>query len=455
MFKRSKDGIIKSAFTLGIGIVVSKLLGALYRIPLTNLIGGAGLGLYQMVFPVYALLLDFSGAGAPGALSKLISSEKQDKERNAFNYLSTACILLTVLGLFFTILLLSFAKPLSIFQGNGKAFSGYLCLAPAVSIVCLISCFRGYFQGLMDMTPVSISQVVEQVIKLILGLLFAKLFMPNVALAVAGATLAITLSELIALLQLFIAFKRRKNKLSLKFAFEKKGFVYRSKKIVKYAFPIIVVGLMIPLSHVIDSFIILKILGSYRNDATTLYGILSGAVHTVINLPVSVCYAVATVAIPSVSSVLDRQAQESRIQKLIVLTLALSIPCAIACYIFAPTVIGILFRSFSPTEKAISVGLLRTCSPIVVLLSVLQTQNAILIAKNKLYLPSLSLLLGLLLKTVVSIILLKNPEFNIYGGAIGSIACYFLSCLVNLFMIFTVKVKNDYQTFASRQRSTQ
>ena len=79
MFKRSKDGIIKSAFTLGIGIVVSKLLGALYRIPLTNLIGGAGLGLYQMVFPVYALLLDFSGAGAPGALSKLISSEKQDK----------------------------------------------------------------------------------------------------------------------------------------------------------------------------------------------------------------------------------------------------------------------------------------------------------------------------------------------------------------------------------------
>ena len=69
-----KDGIVKNAFILGLGTFIAKLMGAIYRVPLTKIIGSLGLGLYQMVFPVYALLLDFSGAGAPGALAKIISS---------------------------------------------------------------------------------------------------------------------------------------------------------------------------------------------------------------------------------------------------------------------------------------------------------------------------------------------------------------------------------------------
>jgi stage V sporulation protein B len=215
-----------------------------------------------------------------------------------------------------------------------------------------------------------------------------------------------------------------------------------------------VVGLILPLSHVIDSFIIPKLIGEYSKDSISLYGIWSGAVHTIINLPVSVCYAVATVAIPSVASVRDNYAKELRIQKLLLLTIIVSIPFALGCYFFAPTAVNILFRSFSFYEKQTAIQLIKISCPIVVLLSLIQTQNAILIAKNKLYMPAFSLLLGIIVKTIVSVVLLKNPEFNIYGGAIGSIACYFLACLVNLFMIFTVKVKNDYQTFASRQRST-
>ena len=82
----------------------------------------------------------------------------------------------------------------------------------------------------------------------------------------------------------------------------------------------------------------------------------------------------------------------------------------------------------------------------------LQTENAILIGKNKLYIPSLVLFLGVIIKTFVSIFLLKVPEYNIYGGAIGLNACYFFVCLVNLFMIFGLKVKNERKALATWQR---
>ena len=74
MQKIKNNSILKGAAFLGLGAFFSKILGAVYRVPLTNLLGGYGLGLYQMVFPVYSLLLDFSGSGVPSALSVLIAS---------------------------------------------------------------------------------------------------------------------------------------------------------------------------------------------------------------------------------------------------------------------------------------------------------------------------------------------------------------------------------------------
>ena len=193
------------------------MLGAIYRIPLTNLLGGYGLGLYQMVFPVYSLLLDFSGAGVPSALSSLIA-KKEDKESYAYLYLKTAIKLLFLVGAIGSLIMLIFARPISLLQGNKNASKAYLYLAPAVFAVALICAFRGYFQGLMDMKPTAISQVIEQAIKVLLGLTFVKILLPNIENAVAGATFAITLSEFCALIYLVLVYslkKRRKKQQSI------------------------------------------------------------------------------------------------------------------------------------------------------------------------------------------------------------------------------------------------
>ena len=199
--------VIKGASILGITTFLVKLLGALYRIPLTNIVGGVGIGLYQMIFPVYALLLDFSGCALPSALSKLISSEEDNNAK--FKYLSVSIKTFFIIGAICTLFLLIFALPISKLQGNENAYLGYLCLAPAILMVSIISCFRGYFQGQLKMAPTALSQIIEQIIKLVFGLVLAKLCLPNIALSIAGTTFAITLSEIVALIYLFTEYKNR------------------------------------------------------------------------------------------------------------------------------------------------------------------------------------------------------------------------------------------------------
>ena len=450
-----KDGIIKGAFSLGVGAFICKILGAFYRIPLTNLLGSYGLGLYQMVFPVYALLLDFSGAGAPSALSKIISSDlSKNRQNTAFLYLKTSKKLLGLIGLLFTVVLLVGSKIISSLQGNLNAYLGYVFLAPSIFLVCLISCYRGYFQGLMKMSPTAINQVVEQVVKLVLGLLFAFAFRKNVVHAVAGATFAITISEVVALLHLHIFYKNSSINLQTNYISQKYLDKEMVKNLIKTALPIIIVGILIPLSQVVDSFLVVNILKKYRQDATSLYGLLSGVVLTVINLPVSICYGLSTVSIPSISSTTDPLQKIKRLEKSLLLTVLVALPCWIALYLFAPLIIRLLYSRLVLEQKVMAIDLLRLTSPCVLLLALIQTQNGVLIGNNKFYTPTINLSVGVITKIIVSVIFLNNPKFNIYGSAMGIIACYFLTCLINLISIIMLKVKYASKTIIDRQLSS-
>lgn len=440
---KQKNSILRGATSLGIGAFISKLIGAIYRVPLTNIIGGVGLGLYQMVFPVYAILLDFSGAGVPSALSKLISSEREKREYSAQSYLNTSIRVLLMFGLICSAIMAIAAKPLAKIQGDESAYIAYLFLAPAITFVSLISCFRGYFQGLMKMGYTATSQIVEQVIKLCFGLLFAFIFKQNIPLAVGGATLAISISEIVALVYLVISYKRHKKANPFAFVFSRKDFFNQAKTIIKTTVPITLIGIMIPLSQVIDSFLIINLIKLYREDGTLLYGLFSGVVMTLINLPVSICYGVSTSTIPAVSGAKDVSEQNKNAIKALLLTALVSVGFWVGLAYFSDTVIGMLFGRLSVIEREITRKLLLISCPCILLLSILQTSNAVLIGKGKLYSPLLSMFLGVVVKTILNILLLSVPSINIYGSAVAVIACYFVACLVNLIMILKTKVANE------------
>lgn len=439
---KEKNGILSGALYLGLSAFIAKFLGAIYRVPLTNTLGGYGIGLYQMVFPVYALLLDFSGAGLPSAISRLIS-KSQNKYQSAYKYLVVSLKIFFIFGLIGSLFMAIFSSSLATLQGDSQARLPYLFLSPAILFVSIISCFRGYFQGLMDMKPTAISQVIEQVIKLLFGVVLVKAFMPNLPKAVAGATFAITLSELVAVLYLFILHLRHKNKYKLHFVYDNSAFFNDGKTIVKNTIPITLVGVMIPLSQVLDSFLTINLLGKYLTNATSLYGVLSGVVMTIINLPVSICYGLATVAIPAISGVESQREKDKRKNKILLLTLAFALPCSVALALFSPLSINILFRNLAELEKGTAINLLRLCSPCVVLLSLVQASNAILIGKGKLYTPVITLSIGVVVKTILNLLLLSDTNLNIYGGAIAIIACYFSVCLINLIILTTKRKANE------------
>ncbi len=436
-----KDKIISGSLLLAAGAFLSKLIGAFYRVPLTNFLGGEGLGLYQMIFPVYSVLLDFSGAGAPNAISKLVA-ENQEKGY-AENLLKGSVRIFALIGLIGSFLMLALSYPLSTAQGNNKASLGYVFLSPAVFLVSIISCYRGYFQGKMRMSPTAISQVIEQAVKLLVGLLLAYSFKANLPWAVAGATLAVTVSELVALLYLYVTYKTYENKLQARLPFDKTGFKAVSKRLYKYAVLVSLIGILLPLSQVIDSFLIVNIIGSYRTDATALYGLYSGAATTVINLPVAICYGVATVAIPAVSGVKTLSEKSKNSTRALYITLAVALPCTAFCYIFAPFIVGLLFSRLNAAEIEVTVRLIKYMSVNVAFLSLLQTENAILVGFNKAQYPLIGMGVGVLIKTAINFILLPNPNFNIYASVIGVIACYFTACLVNLILIIKIKVQDE------------
>ncbi len=434
-----KQTIVKGSLILGMGAFLAKFLGAIYRIPLTSLLKSEGLGLYQMIFPVYVVLLDFSGAGVPNALSKLVAENREKGEI----YLKVSLRFFAVMGLLASLIMAVFAKPFSLMQGNSNAYLGYLFLAPAIFLVSILSCYRGYFQGQMNMTPTAISQIIEQSIKLILGLLFVYVFLPNLPLAVGGATLGITLSELVAFIYVYILYGKIKRLNNCALVITKKERKIFLKNIIRYAIPVTLLGIILPLSQVMDSFLALNIMGKYTSNATSLYGLLSGVAITVVSLPVSVCYGVSTSAVPSVAKCKSPKEREQNSAKAILLTFLLSLPCMVICYIFAPFIIGLLFRSLSGEEKSIAVNLLKIISPAVLLLSLIQTLNAIFIGKSKPYIPIVTMLLGVILKIVLEVIFYNDKRLNIYGGGLALIACYFFITLVNLIIMILSKVKNE------------
>ncbi len=447
--------LLFGACSLSLGAFISKILGAIYRIPLTNMLGGGGLGLYQMIFPVYSIILDFAGAGAPNAISRLIAKNGDlDREKNAVKILNVSVKLFSVLGLIGSLFLMAFSYLISKVQGNVNATLGYIFISPAIFLVAIIACYRGYFQGLMKMKPTAFSQVIEQVVKLILGLVLVGLFLPNVNLAVGGATLAVTVSELVALIYLLILYKRRKVKEKLNFILDKTPFKIDAINLIKSVLPITLIGIALPLSQFIDSFLIVNILSRYTERATSLYGLYSGAAHTVVSLPVSLLYGLGTASIPSISSVDWESEGKKKAFSVLGINMLFAIPISITLFLSSNVIVNILFKSLSVAERETVSSLIKIMSANVVLLSFTQTSNAVLIGKGKLYAPLCSLSIGVIIKSVLEIILLNNPNINIYACVIGSIACYFVVSLINLNLINGVGKKSESIKIKGEQLNT-
>ena len=435
--------IVSGAALLLIGSVVAKMLGALYRIPLTNVLGAEGMGMYQLVFPVYALFMVLATAGIPTALSRTVA-EKRATGESTRKYLSVSMLALFLLGLIFATIMAVFSKFLAQKQGNADTYPGFLIIAPAIVCVCVISGFRGWFQGEMYMLPTALSNVVEQVVKLAVGLgLSYALAKRGVVYAVCGALLGVTVSEIATVLYMLLTYlvrsakQKKENALTARVAVERaEGDVAKrarfritkaeAKGILHVALPIAAVSVLMPLSSFFDSVIVvnmLKVFGLEKSVATAQYGIISGPVNSLINMPVVAIMSLAVAIVPSVSaSRVTRDIDGVMLKSSLCVRLAylLGIPFAFYLAVFAKNVIGALYPDLSYGNAIVAVNMLRITAANVVFLSTMQIYVSLLQALDKTKYAVLSLVCAIIVKIVLGVVLTRYIGIN--GAAIASLS---------------------------------
>ena len=428
-----KNDFLKSAAVLSLGGILAKGIGALYRIPLTGLLGGYGMGLYHMAYPLFCVLLTFSSAGIPSALSRMIARETATG-RGSAPTLKTALKLFALLGLCGTALMCLFAPYMSAMQGDGGLTACYLALAPSVFLVALIAVFRGYFQGKNNMAPTAVSELVEEVVKSCLGLYFAYRYANTPARAVAFCLLAVTLSELCALFYLFMRAGRERERHTLA-----AGKVYATD-IFFSALPVMAATSLLPLSQPVDSVLLVRLLRAHAENAVSLYGLYSGAALSLVSLPATICYGLAAASVPAVSRAVARgNAEDGKTRALssLFLTLLLSAPCALGLFFFARPVVSLLYGGLAPAEADVLVMLLKTVSVSAVSLAGVDTLAACLTGMGRAKKAALSMLVAVCVKFALEFALV--PEFSVGGAAIAANVCYLVAFFLDLY--YTVKKK--------------
>lgn len=442
--RTKKSSFVKQAAILAAASIIVRILGFLYRVPLTNMIGDEGNGIYSAGYYIYTLFLVMSSSGLPAAISKMVS------EKYALGHFKSAHkifkVSLTVAGL------TGLAGTLIMFFGAGlfcqiikspRSYYTILTLSPTIFIVAIMAVFRGYFQGMNTTVPTAISQIVEQIFHAVFSVLLAYLLMKgnkaNVELGAAGGTAGTGIGALAGLVFIFFVYSLTKPKIRRKIkADNNKGREESNKEIainlIKIAVPIITGTAIFSMTNLIDMQMVMSRL-TYKGHFTTqqaegLYGQLTGKYVTLTTLPVSISSAFATAVLPNIAGSValnDKQAIKNKINTTLRITMIISIPAAIGLGVLGDQILLLLFPNASGGGILLKVGAIS-----VIFLALSQIVTGILQGIGKVYTPAVNALIGALVKIPLNYFLIGTKSINVLGAVISTIVCYVIASVLNL-----------------------
>ena len=427
-----KNTVGRGAFILIVSGIVCKFFGALFRLPLTNIIGLQGIGLFQMVMSLYSLTLVFVSGGVTNAMSKLVSTARARGDVKAIGgYYRYALLFSLGIGFAFGLFFIIFSSAISSLQGAAEASSSYMMLAALLPLGGLIGVFRGIIQGFENMTPTAVSQVLEQVGRFVFGLIFAYLFAKNgEGAGVFGAFLGITVAEAFALAYLTVLMQRRV-KLKPQRAPVRSAFFHA-------VVPLTLSGTVAPLTVAVESLIIVSLLtraGMTVQTATTLYGLQSGVVGAILHFPLVISVSVAVALLPKISylsATRDTAAQQRVVRNAFNIMWFLLIPLVMGIIAIARVLYPIIYPSVINEYLAVAEQLTLLGGISIVLSALMQLLNALLLAKGYF---SYSLVFNLtsgFFKIITLLIFAPLSSVNIYAIPISNIVMYSIVCICAL-----------------------
>lgn len=498
---RTKQSFLKGTLILSAAALIVKVIGAIFKIPLMNILGGDGMGYFSTAYDLYMPVYVLSTAGLPVAIARVVAEfSSQKRFLDVKKTLRIANLTFFITGLLGFCAMFFGARFFVSTIDNPGAYLAVMAMAPTVFFVCLTSAYRGYYQGLQNMYPTAISQVVESVVKLVLGLGLSmwiyqagmagfaetgKVF-GNVAsdpenarlitlqYAAAGAIVSVALGSFFGMLSVFFHHKFKGDRITPEElaapqeTISGKGIF---RKVIRIAIPIALGSMVGQLTGIIDLWSVLNRLGfavdqnfgaiqAMYGDALPagkllssipnyLNGCYKGMAVTLYNLIPTFTVAMGVSALPTITvawSTKNTDELRRGVESVLRVTLLFALPAGLGMSVLSRQILTLLYGG-RPEEVAIAAPLLTLLGLAVIFASACSPINSMLQAVGHADLPVKIMVVCASIKLATNYILVGIPEINIRGAAIGTLICYILIMTISLFFLFRItKIRPNYKT---------
>lgn len=502
-----KQNFLQGALILSLAAIIVKVIGAVYKIPLMNIIGGEGFGYYNTAYTIFTPLYTIATAGIPVAVARMVSEcmtlGRYRDVRRIFQ-ISMTCFLIT--GTTGSLIMLFGSKFLAgTVCGNPGAFLSVIVLSPAVFFLCMTSAYRGYYQGLRNMYPTALSQIIEAVVKVAVGLtltvVVTKLGISEYAetgkflgidlglsaeglseesaiapIAASAAIAGVMISTMVGMLYMMLSYKFKSDGISQSELYDAPEATSRKKllkNLVMIAVPVCLATLSTNITNLIDLVSLMNRMEyAIRLDHFTvlemyeglfpaglelegipnyLYGVYSGMPVTLFNLVPAIAITFGTAALPNVAAAWtthNRHRIKNSIDTVLRLTTLIAIPAGIGLSVMSEEVLSLLYP-LRMNEVAIAAPLLKVMGITVIFVCTCASCHSILQGIGKERLPLIFMLVGAALKLGMNYIFVAIPSLNIQAAPYGSLACYVLIMIMDIIAInrFAQIKINLYSTF--------
>ena len=449
-----KDTLLGGAIALTVSVIIVKVIGFLYKMPLSHVLGDEGMGYFNSAYSIFTFFYMLCTGGIPRAVSITVTEAlAKGKDESARKILGVSLKLYLSIGVIFTLAIMLFSSGFARLIGNSRAAFSLFCIAPSLSFVAASGVLRGYLNGRMRMKEIAFSEVLEGVVKFIFGLAFALLgARAGLPIHVISALtiLGVSSGTLVGTVFLWICLKNEKTRYNIEQKTKNtENTVSILKRVLRISIPITLSSMVMGISNIVDLGMIMKRLvssGVSAEEAISLYGNFTTLAVPMLNLVSALVSPLGASAIPHLTGRFaagNREEFEKISRVILTLSATVAFPAAAAYFCFSKEILMLLF----PRESAvIGAPLLAITSVSVVSLCTLTMVNSILEATLHPRIPVIAMSVGALLKIIFGYILIGSE--GIAGAPISTGICYAAALLISVTLaVFYAKIRIPVTVF--------
>lgn len=443
MAKSEERNMLLQGTILAAAGFITKIIGFVYRIPMANLLGNVGNGIYSVSFGIYNIALTLSSCSMPLAVSKLVSARVARGERqNARQAFFDALVFAVVLGSIAALVLHFGADALERLYAQPGLAKPLRVLAPTTFVVALLGTFRGWFQGHGNMVPTAISQILEQLANAVVSIVAAWQLIrihaadPEVnAYGAAGGTVGTLAGAAVGLIFVVILFVHGKPRGS-KTLEQPESHAQICRQLIFTIVPVVLSQTVYQIGYTLDDFIfsnVMAIRGLARPAVSALQGVFNTQYNQLVNLPVAIATALAASTVPGIVASYatgSRKTAHRKITAVVKLNMVVSIPCAVGLAILARPIMHLLFTSLHDQES-LAVHLLQTGSSAAVFYALSTITTAILQASDHMVTPVRHCGYSLAIHVALVFFLLRFTNLGVYALILGNVSFPLLVSVLN------------------------